>query len=699
MIQRLALARPIRSNESIQSIQSIESIRSIRSLAFILLALSCAAISGEAVYLQNGEEYFGDVLRIARGELHALIGGKPHAFPLSSVQRIEFQRARLLDEARTAADLPAAIPFFAEAIGPKTEDLRRRFPQAGFVVLADETVVTINASGAWEAKRFEAWRILEDRGAESAMRSLTFFPDRQRVEVIFGLTVTPDGSVLHLADTAMKDEALHPRPPAYNFRHRLRFNLKGAVPGATLILATARRGRASVLQPFVLDRVFWDDEPALRRSVRLAVEEGAKPLVTTATANGPKDWGQDGLWEVRDAPQLFREPMMPPVESFAPRLVIAFPKAEWPELAKAFLKRAGGEASLPTRGVPPRALFDQVRQAIRLERVPLEALPDGPAPPATTLNRGYGTAAERALLLAALLRGAGHKADVVLARRRDDGPLLPAAPRIAALSETLVRLTAAGNETWLGTDDEDRGFGELDPAVQGGEGLDLATGNLLTIPVLPPEAEASVRSVEVTLEPDGAAVVHESQKLRGHFAADARGLKDLTDDQRQKWAARYVGGDATGVDLLEFTHSDFNNANAEERLSFRYRMPALAERAGAFLILRLPNARLSASEVGRTTRERALFWQGAEREETAFAIKPPPGYTVYAVGQKLDSKGQGWTLEAEFAPDPSAKGLVRFREVWERSALAAPKETYTSYRDARIARSRLREQVIIFARE
>jgi len=666
----------------------------------LVSALSPAPAAREALYLQGGEEYFGTLERIARGRLHAVIGGQARTFPLEQVHRIEFQRRRLLDDVTKASQLPRGIAFFREALGPETAELRRRFPEAAFVVLADETEVVIDAAGTWEAKRFEAWRILEERGAESAMRRLEYFPDRQQAEVIFGLTVLPDGRVQHLADTAMKDEALYPRLPAYNFQHRLRFTLKGAVPGATLLLATARRGRASLLEPFVLDEVFWRTEPVLRRSVRLAVEEGAADRVATATANGPKGWGEGGLWEIRDAPQLFPEPMMPPTGAFAPRLVIAFPKATWAEVAAAFRKRAGGDAALATKGVPPRALFDQVRQSTRLEHVPLDALPDGPARPDAVLVRGYGTEVERALLLAALLRGAGHRAETILVRSRDDGPLVAAAPRLRGFSKAVVRLATPGGKTiWLQADDEDRGFGELSPDVQGAEGLDLATGKLLTVPVRPVVQESKARTVEVTLAPDGSATARESLKLRGRYAADYRGLKDLTADQLRKWATRYVGSEVPGAELVDFSHSDFNNANAEERLSFVYRLPGLAQRAGDFLLLRLPNASVSATAVGRSSRERDLFWLGVEREETAFVVKAPPGYAAYAVGGKVLKKGEGWSLVAGFAADPSAKGTVRFRGVWQRSALAAPRSAYAAYREACIARSRLRRDVVVFVKE
>jgi len=436
--------------------------------------------------------------------------------------------------------------------------------------------------------------------------------------------------------------------------------------------------------------------------------------VAVATANGPKDWGKDNLWEIKDSPQIFREPLMPPEETFAPRLLVAYPKAEWADVARAFLERAGGPASLPTKGVPPRALFDQVRQTIRLEDVSIDDLPDGPAMPAAVLARGYGNDVERALLLAALLRGAGYKADIVLARHRGNGPLLDSVGRLRGLTEAVIRLTAPdGKETWLEADNEDRAFGELDPDVQGSEGLDLATGKPIAVPVLPPAAEAKQRTVVVELAPDGTATVTDSHKLTGRFALEYRKLKNMTQEELQNWAIRFVSGEATGVDLLEFTHSDLGNANAEERMAFKYRVPALGDKAGDFLVVSLPNARVTAVDVGRSTRERDLFWSGGEREEVTFVVRAPAGYAAYAVGQKVEKRGEGWSLVVDWGgtgvppvdtgkmpvPPQDGRATVRFHETWERSALTAPKDAYAAYREARIARSRLRGEVIVFAKE
>ena len=662
----------------------------------LLLAVSLSA--GEMIYLQDGKEYYGSVQAISEGELRAQIGGKEQSFALPQIQRIEFQRPREYDAAQTAADLAKASPFFAEILKTSSDDLARKFPQAGYLVLADETVVTLSDDGRYVLERTVAWRILQERGDESAASGLYYFPDRQKVAVVYGLTVAPDGSVARVADTAMKDEALYARVPAYNFRHRLRFNLKNAVPGATLLKKNRLEGRATLADPLVTDRVFWDTEPALSRSVRLVASPKTRAQVAVATANGLQ--ATDGLWEAKDTPQILREPTMPPFAVFSPRLVLAWPRASWPEVAREITRRLG-TAKLPvTPGATPQALYDRVRLQVRTEDVPLDALPDGPAPPATVLARGYGNEVERALLLAALLRSAGHQAETLVVRDRDAGPLLASVPRARGFDYGVVRLTEAGGRvTWLQPDDDLRGFGELAPDVQGSEALNLDTGEIATVPVLAPPADSERRTVEVQLAPDGTAEVRDAYALRGNPSREYRALKGYSAAELQKWAARFAGADRVGVELLDFKHSDFSRANPVESLSFTYRIPSFAEKAGPFFILRLPNAALSTADVGRSTRERDLFWDGTELEETTFVVRAPAGHTVYAVAEPFERKGDGWSVASRFVADPAARGVVRFEDRWERTALTAPREAYAAYREARIRRSQLRGETIVFVKE
>ena len=91
-------------------------------------------------------------------------------------------------------------------------------------------------------KKYVGW--IADQNADFVDDAFDAVPAGELVDTVIQLNacVSPEaleqvlgtyGKVAHIADTAMKDEALYPKLPAYNYQHRLRFNLKGAVPGAT----------------------------------------------------------------------------------------------------------------------------------------------------------------------------------------------------------------------------------------------------------------------------------------------------------------------------------------------------------------------------------------------------------------------------------------------------------------------------------
>lgn len=672
-----------------------------RLIAFLALCalLSALCPADEVIILKGGDQYGCRIQSILDGQVLCTVGGETKTFSLDDVQRIDLQRKREFDQIDTAEGLAEASPLFADALRVPTADLKAKYPQAGYVVLADDTVVTL-PGGDYTVDRTLVWRILEQRGSDSAMRSLYFFPELQRADLLFGITVGPDGSVAHLSDSAIKTEAVYPSQPEYNHRQRVRFTLKNAIPGATLFLKTRLRGRASIRTPLVLDRTFWADEPKIRQTVQLRGDAEALRHVDFTTSGGLKAAQNSHTWAVADAPQVFWESLMPPVSDFAPRLLIAYPKASWTDVAAAFTE--GVDSAPPASKVAgtPRELYDFVRRDVRLIHVPQDALPDAPAAPDEVLSRGYGTTVEKTLLLEALLRAAGFDASTLLVRRRTRGALLPDVARLKGFNDAVVRLrTDDGGDFWLQCDSTKRGFGELAGDVQGSQGLDLTDGGIVEVPARLAETEGATRRVQVSLDEDAAALVTEHYILKGRRARAFRFICDMSAEEARKWAASLVGSELPGVDLVDFTHSDFEKCNAVETLSVTYRVPALAQKAGAFLIMRLPNAQYSPVEVGRTSRRWGIFWQGRESSRTEFEVTAPPGYTVYAVPDGAKSEADAWRLEAGFTPYDSPRGKVVFRELWERTALEAPKDAYKAYRQTLISRGLVRNEMIVFEKQ
>ena len=355
-------------------------------------------------------------------------------------------------------------------------------------------------------------------------------------------------------------------------------------------------------------------------------------------------------------------------------------------------------AELAAPGVAtPEDAYRRIARDVRVVGVPVEALPVPPAAPATVLSRGYGTQIEKALCLEALLDGLGLEASTVLVRRRSAGALVVEVPRITSFTDALVTYTAAdGKAVWLEPLPVRRAFGELSTDVQGARGLDLRSGKILEVPVIPAERESVSRTVEVDLQADGGAIVRDATEFRGNEALSARTIGDMSDEERRNWASQYVGSALPGVELVEFTHSDFDKTNDVEWLKFTYRVPMLAQRSGDFLVLRLPNAQYSPSEVGRSERRYDLFWEGRALSNTRFTVKAPEGYAAYAVSQGVKTGAEGWTLESGYSTAASDPRTVVFDETWRREALVAPQAAYGEYRKTLITRGVLRKEMIVF---
>ena len=660
--------------------------------------LAAAVLAEDTLILKSGEQYQCTIESSTEGELLCRTAGEARTFPIERLQRIDFQRQRLFDDIETADALAEADPLFAEVLGVDTAELKSTYPEAGYVVLKDETNVTIRGS-RYAVERTRAWRIIEQRGADSASRAIYYFPGINEPQVVFGITVGPSGEVVHLSDVAVKDEAVYPGQPEYNYLHRLRFSLKNAVPGSTLFVKTRLLGTATVRLPMVVDRTFWGEEPALARTVSWDADEATRRRMSVETSGGLQISGIDSV--TLSAPQVFWESLMPPTSGFAPRIVIAYPAAGWPDVAGAFTSTIADGGRVDTGVTRAEALYDLVRNTVRTIGVPLDALPAPPRAPAEVFDERYGTVVEKALLLERLLHERGYKASTVLVRGRDSGPLLEGAPRLKGFDSAVVRLvTAEGDTVWLQCDSTKRAFAELSGDVQGASGLDLSTGEVVLVPPRAPAMEGQARSTEVTLEEDGSALVTDRYELTGNHASGMRFIADMSADEAHKWAASAVGSVLPGVELVEFEHSMFEPLDEVETLSFTYRVPALAQKAGGFLILRLPNARFSPVEVGRSERRYGLFWLGAEEERSSFRIIPPEGYEPYALPEGATFEEDGWLLEASFDTAQDETGDdVFYGELWQRTALDAPREAYDSYRRALITRGLLRNEIIVFVKK
>ncbi|HWO19018.1 MAG TPA: DUF3857 domain-containing protein [Kofleriaceae bacterium] len=243
--------------------------------------------------------------------------------------------------------------------------------------------------------------------------------------------------------------------------------------------------------------------PAARNARALAHELPGAGRLAPQIAGGRARW----VYELgARAPLPPPEPNVPGDGPGAPYLGLST-AASWSAVAREYRRRLDqrlteGPARLPA-GLPRaptlatvRALTAWLHREVRPTASELRNAWIAPRPPAETLQRRQGDAGDRALLLVALLRQVGLRAELALiapGSRRDVDTELPGLERF---DRPLVRVKVGGRDVWIDPTEELALPGRLPAVAQGRRALIAAddTAGLVPTPA-PTAADNLIREV------------------------------------------------------------------------------------------------------------------------------------------------------------------------------------------------------------
>lgn len=313
------------------------------------------------------------------------------------------------------------------------------------------------------------------------------------------------------------------------------------------------------------------------------------------------------VWTFANIPALPREPHRPLASATAPALfvssqrytssTVAFEIAEswggWGgNLHKAWnrwIESGHANATALAREVAEgkgtaMEKFVALRAAIR-ERVRVEGISAHPrrVTPDETLRVGVGTTADVAGLAVAMLRSVGVDADLAVARRREDGGGLLAAPAPSLFCDALVRV--GGDEPFYWSPLLDGRPGDLPPALQGVQTLTAVDG---AAPEKTPFGGSTPNRVNRTtvgvLAADGGLSAETTFALGGLSAETWKAKLAALDDAARREAVRPLLPALAGAKVVD-VRAEAVEGPKVARLVVKWRAADAAKRDGAKLLL------------------------------------------------------------------------------------------------------------------
>ncbi len=536
------------------------------------------------------------------------------------------------------ADAPPPMPkeFLAdpaEVVRKAAEATAKRFLDADIVVLDDRIHTAYQADGS-DATWDDEWiKILTEKGRRAnATISMDVSLRYGDVAVECVEIVGTNGVVRKVDFNRTLKMATDNSSTASNIYDPLDKTISCAVPGLCVGEIRHVRYCRRTLKPRM--KGLWADRVPMELTApivygKFTIDQPAALPVRHAVIRHPfgrtaarlKDRALDGgrtllAWEVRDVPQAFAEPSMPPMSTEVQSLRLSTAEdwltvSRWywkmcePHLAATSTELTNKVTELTRSAVTSaerlRALFRFVSQEIRYMGITTETVAPGYEPhdvELTFANR-YGVCRDKAALLVAMLRLAGFDARPVLIRvgaKMD--PEIPSPyfnHAIAAVKE---------GDAWTLMDPTDEAARELLPSYLSDCSYLVASPSgepLRVSPVTPVDKNMLTVDSRGTLEPDGSILLTTRFSFGGINDTAFRHLfVRQTDDRRRRTVEALLRRVVPGTELMscEISPSDLSDTDSPLALRTVARFPSALLRGKTKDRLALPQMTRVLSIVG-----------------------------------------------------------------------------------------------------
>jgi hypothetical protein len=514
---------------------------------------------------------------------------------LSVLAALAFALGQMSVNARAGDDAPA---WLRAAAGSTIPAFPRDVPA---VILADESVVTIEDDGRMTRSDFYAVKVLTREGREEAVAHAVYNTDSEKVKELRAWLISPSGKVKKYGKGETAELALVDND-VYNEAKQMIIAASGdAEVGSIFGYETVTEDRS------VFSQLTWYFQgaplPVVKSRISVTLPRGwtADALTLNHEKIEPTMSGNTYTWELRDLAPVTHEPLSPPRSAITPWLAINLtPTPEKPASRRSFatwvdVSRWLSEIS-DSQAAVDDALGGKAKQLTAASKTEMEKIAavgrfvqavnyvsiqigtgrgGGYRPHAATevFAKSYGDCKDKANLMRAMLKAIGIKSYLVSIYSGDPNHVRREWPSphqfnhciiAVKVSDETQALTVVDHPT-LGrllifdATDDITPVGDLPVHEQGSYALIIAgeAGALLRMPATPPEANMLTRNAEVRLNPDGSILATMREQSIGQAAVRELGaFRGLTRPEYNVRIERWIGQGATGVSVSKIEPLD-----------------------------------------------------------------------------------------------------------------------------------------------
>ncbi len=617
----------------------------------ILLSFLCSILAANAnaavITTSDGEAIEASSISYKEGQIYFSTASETKSFDRRDIRDISFSAQTPQKKEISVNDVGDLANYVAKA-----EELIAKYPDAQYIRVLTESNYRHRHDGTNIYRYRGISYIAKDEALWNAHISLSFDPNREKIKIIHARCLTPEGEVFNLKPEEIKISKSTSGSVHFDNSQNLSFTIPGVTVGSLVDYSYENEEFNPFDNNLFSGRCYFQSscpigEKILRVSVpndsqlyhfaRNLDEEHSKPTIIEAV---------DSVlytWKMTDMAPIIGEPRMPPSRDVIPALYYSIQKDHKyvhnklkPMYEKRFELTDDVKAKVDELVKDCKNLNEKIaklyyfcQQEIRYISIKSNLASNQVGHPADeTLKNKYGDCTDKGMLLSVMLKHIGVEAYPVLILTNNAGKSVRELG-IFDDNHCITEVHLDGRIFYLDATATDYRYPYFRADDHEANAMNVMLGTQRTVPLPPPEDNATFSVRKIKLEEDGTTYMDVETTYNGPTEASIRGYaRNLKPEEYEKVVRQSISAQTADYNLEIATHTNPLDFNTQYKSHSVYTLNRFAPKSGKYMIFSIPYFELHFPEVSLEKRKYPIQHTTSRQQTDQLAIKLPEGYSV-----------------------------------------------------------------------
>lgn len=705
-------------------------IKSLLILLFAFLYFSCLSTQNKTetaqseikhshiLILKDGREYRGALKEIDENKVIFEINGQDKEWNKIEIERIQFQRKRQYEQVKNIEEIKDKEIKDAWQDSKKWNGSR----DEQIVILLDRTDIEFNSKNKVTYRLKKIIKVLNEEGKNFSTQYFYYFKDKAKADLLYGITILPDGSITSVDESAINDEPINNKYPHYNRLQRIKFGLGNVDIGSILAWEAVIESEWDQFDlPFLFEKDLIIYENVVKRIINIRSSDhdninyeiyGGLIKFSEPKINVKKELNKRVYSIIQENVKGYIDD-----ESNSPSDSLIYPKIsitndiKWEKISEKYNKTYFSTAvesvinDLAQKIVKKEAknddilkqLYEYVNRKINIANVPLSQYSFLPNDAKTISEVSALNILDKSYLFVRLAKSFNIPVKMYMYRSNYRNDIINKSVSLKHFDSVICQTNIGSENIYISFEDQNYNIGQVDYATSNAWAIELTDSNssLIQLDELPFDYNKFIHEYNCVLEEDNSLLIERKTTILGSSQANWRSKRFLSQDELDKLMKLRIS--SLGNDVVLEGYSFVNDlADFDKPIIFKekIRVNNYSFSSGDDIkLLKIPGMRFSAGSVSKAQRSLPYDFGVTSDNIYKLSLKFPGRFRVKYLPKSMSIKNDDYNFTGSYNRNNNNEINVEFRTSLLKDLIETSK--YTDLKDWLEQRAKLTDEWIL----